>query len=196
MRNTESTKEKILSVSAGLFNVQGFKATSLSDITTATGLTKGAIYRHFADKNDLEEKSFVYISLLIQKEFSRVIKNENNAPDKLRAICHFFLNYIHSPIIQGGCPILNAGVESDDTKPFLNQKVIELLDSLQFALQKIIQKGIEYGQIKKNTDPLSFSTVFIAALEGGVLLSKLRKQHTDIKRVIAHLQLQIDLISN
>ena len=52
MRNPEATKELIISKSADLFNTQGYKATSLSDITKATGYTKGAIYRHFENKED------------------------------------------------------------------------------------------------------------------------------------------------
>ncbi|MEP0479738.1 MAG: TetR family transcriptional regulator, partial [Nonlabens sp.] len=55
MRDPEHTKATILKESANLFNAQGYKATSLSDITTATGLTKGAIYKHFKNKEDLEQ---------------------------------------------------------------------------------------------------------------------------------------------
>ncbi|MEP2968608.1 TetR/AcrR family transcriptional regulator, partial [Nonlabens ulvanivorans] len=47
MRNPQLTKDIIIKESADLFNTKGYKATSLSDITTATGFTKGAIYKHF-----------------------------------------------------------------------------------------------------------------------------------------------------
>ncbi|GAA5025363.1 TetR family transcriptional regulator [Marivirga lumbricoides] len=194
MRNAEITKEKILSEAAALFNVKGFKATSLSDITTATGFTKGAIYRHFTDKEDLEEHAYEYMSERMQEKFKAVIKTKNNAADKLKAICSFFYSYIHSPVIEGGCPILNAGVESDDTKPGLNKKVINLLEVFQGSLEHIVRKGIEYGQLKPSTDPVSFSTVFVATLEGAVLLSKIRNRNKEMKIIIKHLETQIELI--
>ena len=57
MRDADLTIEKILEKSGILFNTQGYKATSISDITDLTGLTKGAIYRHFENKQDLEKKA-------------------------------------------------------------------------------------------------------------------------------------------
>ena len=54
MRSPEVTRERILRQSGKLFNTQGYKATSLSDITEASGLTKGAIYQHFENKEKLD----------------------------------------------------------------------------------------------------------------------------------------------
>lgn len=196
MRNSEVTKNKILSASSVLFNVQGYKATSLSDITQATGLTKGAIYRHFTDKDALEESAYAFMSKQIQEKFTEMIRQKHTAPEKLMAICDFFLQYIDEPLFVGGCPILNAGVETDDTKPGLNAKVVQLLDALQQALEHIVLKGIKYGQIKTETDPVQFSTVFIASLEGGILLSKLRKRNSDMDLIVKHLQENIARISN
>lgn len=195
MRNAQLTKDKILSISASLFNTKGFKATSISDITNATGLTKGAIYRHFDDKQHLEESTYDYISTELTKRFAEVVKSKNDAPGKLVALCGFFSDYLHSPLIAGGCPVLNAGVESDDTNPELNIKVKNLVDVLQESLEKIVSNGRRYGQIKPNTDPAVFATVFIASLEGAVLLSKIRKNTKDMNRVITHLKLYIQSVS-
>jgi AcrR family transcriptional regulator len=65
MRNPEQTREHILHQSGLLFNVQGYKATSLSNITNATGFTKGAIYKHFKSKDDLEKETLLYLSSVV-----------------------------------------------------------------------------------------------------------------------------------
>ena len=44
------TREKILLTSLDLFARKGYGATSVSDIAGALGITKGALYRHFASK--------------------------------------------------------------------------------------------------------------------------------------------------
>jgi TetR/AcrR family transcriptional regulator, transcriptional repressor for nem operon len=195
MRNPIVTKEKILAVSASLFNVQGFKATSISDITEATGFTKGAIYRHFEDKEALEECTFEFIAKLMQERLTKVLKAQPTAPQKLIAMCDFFKAYLHNPVIAGGCPILNAGVETDDTRPGLNKRVRQLLDTFQHSLEHIIRRGIEFGQIKPDTDPAFFATLFIASLEGGVLLSKIRNRTQDLEIIITSLQANITSIS-
>ena len=74
MRNATATKQKILIESANLFNTQGYKATSISDITKATGLTKGAIYRHFESKQDLEQQALRNLSRLLFSNLGSSIK--------------------------------------------------------------------------------------------------------------------------
>jgi len=54
----ENTAEFILSRTAPIFNKNGYVGTSLSDLTKATGLTKGAIYGNFLNKEDLALKAF------------------------------------------------------------------------------------------------------------------------------------------
>ena len=44
------TKERILLTALELFSRQGYEAVSVSDIAGALGMTKGALYRHYASK--------------------------------------------------------------------------------------------------------------------------------------------------
>lgn len=47
------TRHRILDVAERVFNERGVTRTSLADIAEAAGVTRGAIYWHFADKADL-----------------------------------------------------------------------------------------------------------------------------------------------
>jgi TetR/AcrR family acrAB operon transcriptional repressor len=47
------TRHRILDVAERVFNERGVTRTSLADIAKAAGVTRGAIYWHFADKADL-----------------------------------------------------------------------------------------------------------------------------------------------
>lgn len=52
-KHPEETIKKILDVSMKLFMERGYDKTTLSDIMKAAGLSKGAIYHHFASKADI-----------------------------------------------------------------------------------------------------------------------------------------------
>ncbi|MFN8890536.1 MAG: TetR/AcrR family transcriptional regulator, partial [Cyclobacteriaceae bacterium] len=106
MRNPTETKGAILHHAGGLFNVQGYRATSISHITDATGFTKGAIYRHFKSKEKLEEQTLVHLTEVMFEKMRSEIKEKSNAVDKLKAIIHFFESYVTKPPIKGGCPLL------------------------------------------------------------------------------------------
>jgi len=47
------TKERILETATNLFSCHGFRATSIDDILTAVGITKGAFYHYFKGKDHL-----------------------------------------------------------------------------------------------------------------------------------------------
>jgi AcrR family transcriptional regulator len=49
----ETTRERILTAAARLFAEQGFAGASMPAIAKLSGITAGAIYRHFASKADL-----------------------------------------------------------------------------------------------------------------------------------------------
>ena len=51
--NSQATIEAILSVSAKLFLEKGFDKTSMQDIATTAGISKGAIYHHFKSKDEI-----------------------------------------------------------------------------------------------------------------------------------------------
>lgn len=49
----QETRSTIMMEALGLFCQQGVATTSLSDIARAAGVTRGAIYWHFKDKEEL-----------------------------------------------------------------------------------------------------------------------------------------------
>ncbi|NLH16188.1 MAG: TetR/AcrR family transcriptional regulator [Phycisphaerae bacterium] len=55
-RNTQ-TRDRIIRIAAGLFGSHGWQATTLDDILSAAGITKGAFYHYFTGKQALCEAS-------------------------------------------------------------------------------------------------------------------------------------------
>ncbi|RDK88654.1 TetR/AcrR family transcriptional regulator [Marinirhabdus gelatinilytica] len=195
MRNAETTKQLILKESANLFNTQGYKATSISDITKATGLTKGAIYRHFESKGHLEKQALRSLGKLMFTELGEKIKLAPNFQSKMEATFAFFEEYMHTPLYKGGCPLMNAAVEADDTNSPLRQQTYNMLAQLKASLQKITENGIKNGQVRPETDSVFYATIFIATLEGGIMMSKLERNDDAITKTIQHLKKLVEEIS-
>jgi TetR/AcrR family transcriptional regulator, transcriptional repressor for nem operon len=191
MRNSELTKEKILRKSGLLFNTQGYKSTSISDITSSTGFTKGAIYRHFKSKEELEKETLFHLSSLMFEKLKERIKEKKNASEKMRAIFYNFESFVTDPPIKGGCPLLNVAIEADDAHPILRKGAVKILDILRDSLITVLDNGIRYKQIKPDIDTEFYATLIIASLEGAIMMSKLRGNNDDIRRVLTHLELQL-----
>jgi hypothetical protein len=62
------------------------------------------------------------------------------------------------------------------------------MDSIHEALVTILENGIKYKQIKPTINKEFYATIIIAALEGAIMMSKLRGNNDDIKHVVSHLE--------
>lgn len=188
MRQPKITKENVLMEATILFNTKGYKTTSISDITGATGYTKGAIYRHFTNKDALEMEAFEKMMGTIFSIMSGKIKAKTNTKDKLFSLLEIFENYINNPYIKGGCPLLNVAVEMDDTKDPLKQKAQKSLAILKSSIATIIENGKKFKQVRPTVNEHLFATIIIATLEGGIMMSKLQNNNRDISDIVAHLK--------
>lgn len=191
MRNPSQTKLTILTQSGDLFNTQGYRATSISHITESTGLTKGAIYRHFGNKEELENQALMHLSTRMFQKLRERIKMQSTAPDKLRSILKFFKSYISNPPLKGGCPLMNAAIEADDSHPSLKKGANKVLNVLEESIITILYNGIRFKQLKPEIDKKHLATLMIASLEGAIMMSKLRGNDDDIIRVVSHLEVEI-----
>lgn len=183
MRAPEATRTALLDHAGALFNTQGYRATSLSDITTAAGLTKGAIYAHFTDKAQLEIAAFDHLAAQVMQAFGSVIKAEPTAGQKLRALFRFFQTYVTRPVVAGGCPLQNAAVEADDAHPELRHRVRTLYTALRAGTERVLINGIRYGQLRPELDVQAMATLILASLEGAVLLGRLSGSDADVRAV-------------
>ena len=105
MSKAERTKQLIIEKTAPLFNTKGYTTTSLSDITQATGLTKGSIYGNFENKDEVAIAAYKYNSGLLKKNMARSFGDEFPTPiDKLHAFVAFYRKNWQAVFLNGGCP--------------------------------------------------------------------------------------------
>ncbi len=173
MTKGTQTREYILQRTAPLFNQRGYFGASLADIMQETGLEKGGIYNHFASKEQLALEAFDYAFELVKQRVRQALEGEKNAVDRLLAYISVFQEIAQDSPIAGGCPVLNTAIESDDAHEPLRARARAAMNELRTTISRILTKGIERGEICEGIDVEETTTVFIATLEGAVMLSKL-----------------------
>lgn len=197
MSKAEKTRQFIVEKTAPIFNMKGFAGTSLSDITNATGLTKGSIYGNFANKDEVALAVFDYNLSLLQKSIDSTVAESSGAAEKLLRMAGFYRSGLKNTLIRGGCPILNTAVDADDTHPLLKEKVSKSIKAWKKNIESIIKKGITNNEIKPTVDAAEFAVTYISLIEGGIMMSKatgdLSMLNSCINRVERMIQIELKM---
>lgn len=181
------TREQLVEQAAALFNQHGYHGVSMSDVMAATGLEKGGIYRHFASKEELSLAAFAFATDKMQERFTAALADKEGALERLNAIVAVYARMPTDPPVPGGCPILNAAVEADDDNPELRAEAQRVLSGLKQALKSIVRQGQQRGELRTDLDLEAFANVFVAQLEGAVMLSKLYGTQAPMRHAVQHL---------
>jgi TetR/AcrR family transcriptional regulator, transcriptional repressor for nem operon len=190
MGKGEKTRQRIIEQAAPLFNQGGMAGCSMQDILHATGLKKGGLYRHFSSKEELAAECLKYSLALVFQARSGNASDIPGAVDKLRYLVDRFVS-TPSPL-KGGCPLMNAAVDSDDGDPQLRRLSLEGLRTWKSRLLQILKEGIARGEVVSGTDPVRVVNAVIAILEGSLLISRIERTSSAMEDARLHLNALFD----
>lgn len=191
MGKAERTRQMIIETAATIFNKKGVAGTSIDDVLHATKVAKGCLYGHFESKDALAHATVDHLMEKIAKKAGSLIEGQETAKLKLFAFMELYKNPLE-PFIDGGCPILNFGVESDDTDSVIKRKVRSVVGMTTSVLSDIIKEGIIKGELSPEIDAEKYPVKILATLEGGMLISRVIESNSGMDVVMAMLKTEIE----
>ena len=138
------TKRKIFETSMKLFAEKGYDATSIEEITATVGVAKGTLYYHFSSKEEIFNFLIEEGIKLLQNSVDIKTSKHNNYIDKIKAIV-----LIQIKIVAKYENIITILLSQFWGTKERNKKCQELVYQYIGKIEKIVQEGIEKGEIKK-----------------------------------------------
>ena len=184
----EKTRRRIVEKAAGVFNTKGYFGSSMGDLVREIGLEKGGIYNHFTSKEELALEAFDYAAGTMQERFQAALEGKEGALERLFAIVDVLGGLAEDPPVEGGCPVLNTAVESDDVHMELKDRAREAMSGWLRLIGSIVREGVRNGELRPGKNPREMASVVVATLEGAVMLSRLFDDPTYMKRSVDHLK--------
>ncbi|HWB25588.1 MAG TPA: TetR/AcrR family transcriptional regulator [Chitinophagaceae bacterium] len=184
MSKAEKTRAFIVEKTAPIFNTKGYAGTSLTDMTDATGLTKGSIYGNFENKDEVALAAFDFNLRQVRSIIGAEMDKRSTVKEKLLVYVDVYENFMHYPFPVGGCPILNTAVEADDTHPGLKKKAADAIISWKNSVIKLVEEGQRKGEFSPGLEAEQVALTIIAMIEGGVMISKLTGKQAYRKAVM------------
>ncbi len=185
----ERTKAAIIERAAGLFNRVGYAAASMSDVMAETGLEKGGIYNHFRSKQELAAAAFQHSAGVAAGRWSDALAGKVGLPAIL-AMIRTAVEFAQSPPVPGGCPYMNAAVESDHGDPTLLQAVREALDGWEGLLRWHLEAAASTGELNM-PDPPAVAATLVAAMGGMFVLEGVFRSGEHAVRIGSQLEAMV-----
>ncbi|UFH53754.1 TetR/AcrR family transcriptional regulator [Spirosoma sp. KNUC1025] len=191
LSKAERTRQYIIETTAGIFNTKGYAGTSLSDLTEATGLTKGSIYGNFGGKEEVALACFDYNLSRINQTVEQRLAQETTFQQKLLVYAKIYHSFSGMPFPEGGCPILNTAIDADDTNNLLKDKAAKAILAWKKRLIDLIRSGVEAGEFKTDVMPEQMALSMIALIEGGIMIAKVTNNLASLAKVLKTVELLI-----
>lgn len=187
----ERTTAYIIETVAPIFNKHGYVGTSMSDLTEATGLTKGALYGNFENKEALALSAFEYNSKILLNTLDEVLKIEGSALDKIGNLMDFYKKYDVFTLPMGGCPVLNVGVDAQHNNKLLTAAAKETIKVIEGKIALVLENGVNKGEIKIPVTPLQFAKQLYTMIQGAIAMSTITMDRKYLLNTITYLEVLI-----
>jgi AcrR family transcriptional regulator len=158
------SRREIVSVAIDCFSRRGYQGTSIDRIARAAGVTKGALYYHFKDKEAL---LFGALDDRIGGFERVVVERITQLKDPVAAL------YAVADICVEQASrsnhrrfLLTLMVEAFDTHPVLSERFRQMMRRFRDFLADTVRIGQRRGAFRKDADPLLAAQLFVAGLVG------------------------------
>ncbi len=187
----ERTTAFIIETVAPVFNKHGYIGTSMSDLTEATGLTKGALYGNFENKEALALAAYEFSINRLLAGIDERLSIEGSALQKLFSLTKFYRNYDIFTQEMGGCPILNIGVDAQHNNSLLAAAASETIKTIEGKIALVLENGVNSNEIKLPVTPLQFAKQLYTMLQGAVAMNTITKDRKYLMNTVAYLEVLV-----
>ncbi|MBG6224266.1 AcrR family transcriptional regulator [Arthrobacter sp. CAN_A2] len=176
-----STRSAIILSAAGIFEEHGYGNTALAAVASAAGVTKGALYFHFASKDALAEAVIDEQHAIASADGARVQALGRPALETMVLICRgFTLQLIEHSVMRAGIRLTfeASAFGHDVRRPYLDWA------SLFGELAAIAQQD---GDLRPDLDADAFAHVVVGCYTGVQMVSNVLTGRADVVERLADL---------
>jgi AcrR family transcriptional regulator len=155
------------------FWLRGYAATSVDDLTAATGLGKGSLYGAFGDKHGLYLRALdEYIGSALESIRAQLRDSRYSAYDRLTRHIRAQVNAIVADKSRRGCLMAKSAAELSASDDAVDQAIERAYATWIAELADCITEAQRDGAVDKKQNPQALATTLMAFMRGQEALHK------------------------
>ena len=163
LRKGAKSQQELVGIAIDCFARYGYQGTSVDRIAKAAGVTKGAIYYHFRDKEALLAAAVANRVAAFEDRVQHSVSGAT-CPQALRKIANVCIKHARG----GDHPrfAITLMVESIETNAEISAQLREMMRRFRAFMRNLIQAGQERGEIRPDADAVAAAAAYNSAILG------------------------------
>jgi TetR/AcrR family transcriptional repressor of nem operon len=184
-RPREFEADDVLERAMQAFWARGYRATSLGDLCTATGLSRSSLYAAFGGKRALLHRS---LDRYEEQGIARITAALSR-PLPVREAISAFISDLIEGIVEGpgrrGCFIGNCAAELARRDPVTAARVRRSLARIESAFAEALARARARGEVSPKDDVKSLARFIVAGIQGLRLVGKANPDRAALEDIAA-----------
>ncbi len=176
-----ATRKKILHTAERLFWRQGYDGASLNDVVKRAGVSKGAFFHYYANKQAITRE--VIDKYANEQLFIPLDKNLSGAKSVKSGLFSWMQESFNSYAqwnFKGGCMLGNFAIELSDKDADLREHIKQIFLQWENQLVGYLKPAFEQGKLLM--EPRQFARLLIATYQGTTMMAKVHKDKNRASR--------------
>jgi TetR/AcrR family transcriptional regulator, transcriptional repressor for nem operon len=187
-----ATRDRIVAAAATLMTDGGVASTSWEDVQKAAGVNASQLYHYFGDKQTLVRAVIAHQTRTILGAQQPLLGSLDSL-QALRAWRDLIVDLQRRAHCRGGCPLGSLSGELSEAFPDCRADLAEGFEEWETSIRDGLRAMHRRGDLRRSADPDRLATALLAALQGGLLLTQVRR---DTAPLVAALDTMLDHISS
>lgn len=182
-------KDKLLYAALRQFSAKGYTATSTSSIIDEVGTSKGGLYNHFHNKEELFREALSLARRLWRERNLAGLAEIERPLDKIIALLrNYQQRYLSdSANLPGGCIFVNLAVELGDHHPQLGREVGQGFGKLKAMLERLLIEERGRGSLVESVDPAPAAELICSGILGACVVYSSEKSAESLEATMGAL---------
>ena len=160
----------------------GYQGTSIDRIARDAGVTKGAVYYHFRDK---EQLLFEAVKDRIGGFEQQVLEDVSPAQDAIDNLRHVVdACFLHATVSNHRRFIITLMIEALDTNPRLSTEFRNILRRMRAFMTSVVRRGQQHGSLRAEVTPEAAATAIMGGIIGAEVQHYQDPEEVDLRRVL------------
>lgn len=193
-RRPDASRRQLVDIAIDCFALHGFQGTSIERIARAAGVTKGALYYHFRDKEDLLLEAVKDRIGEFERHVLEAVAASDDTHEQLRRVIDAC--FVTATASNHRRFIITLMVEALDTNPRLSEQFRKVLRRMRGFLADVVADGQRRGIMRSDVSAADAAALIAGTIMGAEIQHYQDPDEVDLRRVLdAHLRQLADWLA-